>query len=171
MYIHSNHTSMSDTQMQKASKPMGKTLKWSQEEVTDTAKHVYLGPVVKGILTARDEYMDAMRAAQGKPPSKIYKIKLDNGEFVSVWETAMIRDAMEEGNNGGQVPIGAVVEFQHQGKKQGKNKAAKPYHVIDVLFGIPSPAMQSAQKSQPTVSNSMNEAKAPAPSADNSGGW
>lgn len=155
---------------------MGLTVKWDQSEVTDPAKHVFLGPVVTGILVARDNYIDATRVANGKPPAIIYKIKLENGTFVSVWETAMIRDAMEEGNDGGQVPIGAKVEFQHKGKKQGKNRSQKPYHVIEVLFGIPSPAMQRAAgaTSQAAAPVSAPQAPAPqqqAPSADNSGGW
>lgn len=164
--------------MQKASKPMGLTIKWDQAEVTDPAKHVFLGPVVKGILVARDSYMDVSRAANGKGPAIIYKIKLENGTFVSVWETAMIRDAMEEGNDGGQVPIGAVVEFQHQGKKQGKNKSQKPYHVVDVLFGIPAPSMQRAAGTIGAAPVASAQTAAPAtpaptqaPSAANSGGW
>lgn len=166
---------MSDVSMQRAAKPMGLTVKWDASEVTDASKHVFLGSVVKGVLVAREEFMDATRAANGKGPAIIYKIRMDDGSFVSVWETAMIRDAMEEGNNGGQVPIGAIVEFQHKGKKQGKNKSQRPYHVVEVLFGIPSPAMQraggvSGAQSATPAAPQPTQPQAPA-NSNATGGW
>lgn len=143
--------------MKKAEKPMGKTVKWSEAEVTDAAKHVYLGAEWKGIFIGKDSWTNP----KGKDIA-LYKIRLENEEVVTVWETAMIHDGMEQGNNGAPIPMGAVVQFVHKGKKQGADKSNNPYHVVEIFFGIPSPAMKSASATSippaaPSVATTTSE--------------
>lgn len=153
---------MEDVQMKKAEKPMGKTVKWSEAEVTDAAKHVFLGTEWKGIYIGKDSWTNP----KGKDIA-LYKFRLENEEVVTVWETAMIHDGMEQGDNGAPIPVGAVVQFVHKGKKQGADKSNNPYHVIEIFFGIPSPAMRSASATTTPPSASLT-AKTSNP---NTGGW
>lgn len=131
---------MDDLKMQSADKPLGKTVRWSKEEVTDEAKHIFLGTTWRGTFLARDKWVNN----KGKEIT-IYKFRLlDSDDLVSVFETFLIKEAMEEGDRGEPIPLKSIVEFQHHGMKQGKDKANNPYHVIKVFFAPASPTFQKA---------------------------
>lgn len=121
---------MSEPVFQAAAKPMGKSVVWDKEsETANPEKKVFLGKVVTGILDGRDEWKDD----EGKV-HPIYRLKLDDGTYVSIWGTAMINTAMEEGNAGAPIAIGSIVRFTHQGMKPSPTKGRKPYHVVMVEF-------------------------------------
>jgi len=137
---------MSDeTQFQKASKPMGKSVVWTEAEMTaNPEKKIYLGKRFTGVLDGRDTWTNG----EGKEQI-IYRLRMDDGSYVSVWSTAVIKSAMEEGNGGHPVVEGSKVRFTHMGMKKSPSKGNKPYHDILVEFAPPSPQFQSAGTKSP----------------------
>lgn len=127
-------------EFERAAKPMGKSVAWSEEDLAAAPeKKVYLGKQFQGILDGRDSWKNE----EGKE-QMIYRILLENGEYVSVWQTAMIRAAMEEGFKGSPIPLGCTVRFTHQGMKKSPTKGRKPYHNVLVEFAKPNPSFSPA---------------------------
>lgn len=119
---------------------MGKSVVWSESEmIANPDKKIYLGKTFTGVLDGRDTWTNS----EGKEQI-IYRIRMDDGSFVSVWQTAVIRSAMEEGNGGHPVLEGSLVRFTHMGMKKSPSKGNKPYHDMLVEFAPPSPHFQAA---------------------------
>lgn len=134
---------MSELQFKSAKRPLGRSVRW--EEEGDDSKSVYLGDVVQG------EYMDKQTDV-GPNNSNVYSIKLDDGSHVDVWGTTLLDSCFEEGNDGDEIPLGAIIRITCLGKKQGKTgpskQAGKGYWQFNVEFAIPSPAFKSTAKPQ-----------------------
>lgn len=134
---------MSKLEFKKAARPMGISVRW--EEDGDDSKSVFLGEVVQG------DYIEKKEGV-GPNESNIYVVKLDDGREVSVWGTTLLDDCFEKGNEGEEIPVGAVVRITCLGKKQGKTgpskQPGKGYWTFEVEFAIPSPAFKAAHKKE-----------------------
>ncbi len=118
--------------------------------------------VIEGDYVGKDEGV-------GPNESTIYKIRLESGKVVSVWGTTVIDDCFAEGNEGSEIPVGAIVRITCHGKRAGKSgpskQPGKGYWAFDVEFAIPSPAFKRAAKddvgAQLAVGGQSADTKAP----------
>lgn len=128
---------------------MGKSVVWDEAgQAANPEKKIYLGKVFQGALDGRDVWKDE----EGKDHT-IYRIRRADGTFVSVWSTAVIRTAMEEGCSGKPVPEGSIVRFTHQGQRKSPTKGRKPYHDVLVEYSLPKPSFETAQKPAAPATN------------------
>jgi len=145
---------MSELNFKRAQKPMGLSVRW--EEEGDDSKSVYLGEEVQG------DYVE-MKEDVGPNQSNIYVLKLEDGRLVNVWGTTTLDDCFCSGNDGEEIPLGAVVRITCLGKKQGKSgpskQPGKGYWTFDVQFAVPSPAFKAAQKKGEAKSTSAAKGK------------
>lgn len=132
---------MSELQFKRAVRPMGMSVRW--EEEGDDSKSVYLGDTVQG------EYVEA-KGNVGPNDSTLYTIKLEDGRLVNVWGNIVLEDQFSKGNDGDEVPVGAIVRITYLGRTQGKTgpskQEGKGYHNFSLEFAIPSPAFKASQK-------------------------
>lgn len=151
---------MSELKFQSAKQSMGKGIRW--EEVGDDSKSTYIGDTVEGEFVRRSEDV-------GPNDSNIYHIKTKEHGLVDVWGTTLLDSCMLEGNEGGEVPIGAIVRIVCLGKRQGKTgpskQEGKGYWAFDVQFAIPSPAFKAAKSSGEALAVGGMEAKTEKPVA------
>lgn len=133
---------MTDLNFKKAQRPLGISVRW--EEEGDDSKSVYLGDVVQG------EYM-SKKEDVGPNASTLYEVKLDDGKVVNVWGNIILDDCFASGNEGNEVPVGAIVRVTFLGIRQGKagpsKQDGKGYKMFQLEFAIPSPAFKASGKS------------------------
>jgi len=134
---------MSELNFKKAQRPLGISVRW--EEEGDDSKSVYLGEVVQGEYLSKKEDV-------GPNNSTVYEIRLEDGRIVNVWGNIILDDCFNSGNDGDEVPLGAVVRVTFLGIRQGKTgpskQIGKGYKMFQLEFAVPSPAFKNATKKQ-----------------------
>lgn len=150
---------MSELQFKSAKRPMGKSVRWSEEG--DDGKSIFIGDTVQGELVEISEDV-------GPNDSNVYRIKTEEHGIVDVWGTTLLDSCFSEGNEGEAIPVGAIVRIVCLGKQTGKTgpskQEGKGYWKFDVQFAIPSPAFKAAgKKVGETLAASGTEAKTEKP--------
>jgi len=123
-----------------------------------SGKAKFIGPRIVGILMSREE----VTTDNGTAP--VYEIALyanpmddskfgmkPDGETVALWGgDVVLRDRMEEGNEGEQIPVGAVIQIECLGRKFGKTGFAKSKGYIDYEVGFFMPKATFSAAGTPT---------------------
>jgi len=131
-----------------------------------SGKANFIGNRIVGILLSRKEVSTAMSAE----PVPVYEIALyknpedetkfgskPDGEVVSIWGgDTVLRQLMEEGNDGAEIPVGACVDLSCNGRVFGKSGFAKSKGYIDYSIGFFIPAAKFS-KANVTSTNAAKE--------------